>query len=334
MRIKFDFEGGAASFPAVAAERVAKASDTALKLLILLAADEEARSDINAAAAKLMKRLKCSRAELDMALAFWCGAGVADMVDGEESSSDAKDAPSDAKTGEKPAAVQDKNAKKSAKLMRAAGLPDYSSEELVDMLEQNEGSLGLVDEAQRRIGRMFNPREVSILVGLRNYLELDDEYIYVLLEHCARVGKTSMRYVETMAFGLYDENIHDAEALQVRLEEREAYSTLEGKFKSLIGARGRKLGAKEARFLNRWSTEMKYGFDMIELAYDITVDTQHEYNPAYMNGILERWYSAAITTPQQVQEDARSHKAKTQGGSSFDTDEFLEAALKRSYSDA
>ena len=78
---------------------------------------------------------------------------------------------------------------------------------------------------------------------------------------------------------------------------------------------------------------MKYGFDMIEMAYDITVDTQHEYNPAYMNGILERWYSAAITTPEQVREDARSHKAKAQGGSSFDTEEFLEAALRRSYSD-
>ena len=201
------------------------------------------------------------------------------------------------------------------------------------MLENNEGSLGLVDEAQRRIGRMFNTREVSILVGLKNYLELDDEYIYVLLEHCARVGKTSMRYVETMAFGMYDENVHDAEALRVRLEEREAYATLEGKFKSLIGGRSRKLSAKEVRFLNRWSGEMKYGFDMIELAYDITVDVQHEYNPAYMNGILERWYAACITTPEQVREDSQAHKARAQGGSSFDTDEFFEAALKRSYSD-
>ena len=117
------------------------------------------------------------------------------------------------------------------------------------------------------------------------------------------------------------------------LAQRETYATLEGKFKALIGARGRKLSAKEARFLNRWSDEMKYGFEMIEMAYEITVDTQHEYNPAYMNGILERWYSASITTPEDVRRDAESHKTRRQGDSSFNTDEFFEAALKRSYSD-
>ena len=321
MKIKFDFEGDTACFPAAAAARVGKASDIALRLLILLAADESARQDFDAAAERLAKQLKCSRAELDMAMAFWCGAGVADMVEG--------DSPSSAEHDPNPV----ESGKKSAKLMRAAGLPEYSSEELGDMLEQSGGKLQLVDEAQRRIGRMFNPREVSILVGLQNYLELDDQYIYVLLEHCARMGKTSMRYVETVAFGMYDEGVHDAEALAERLAQREAYATLEGKFKALIGARGRKLSAKEARFLNRWSDEMKYGFEMIEMAYEITVDTQHEYNPAYMNGILERWYSASITTPEDVRRDAESHKTRRQGDSSFNTDEFFEAALKRSYSD-
>lgn len=326
MKIKFDFESGTAAIPVAAAERVGKASDTALRLLILLAADESARGDFESAAERLTKQLKCSRAELDMALAFWCGAGVADIDNSEAQERSAEETA-------KPEKPVKTDGKKSPKLMRAAGLPEYSSEELGDMLEQSEGSLGLVDEAQRRIGRMFNTREVAILIGLKNYLQLDDEYIYVLLEHCARVGKTSMRYVETMAFGMYDENVSDAQALKERLAEREAYATLEGKFKSLIGARGRKLGAKETRFLNRWSGEMKYGFDMIELAYDITVDVQHEYNPAYMNGILERWYAACITTPEQVREDSQAHKARAQGGSSFDTDEFFEAALRRSYSD-
>ncbi len=319
MKINFDFEGGSATFPAAAAARVGKASDIAVRLLILLAADESARLDFEAAAPGLMKQLRCSRAELDMALAFWCGAGVADMSQGD--------------TQAEPKQQTTESGKKSPKLMRAAGLPEYSSEELGDMLEQSVGALHLVDEAQRRIGRMFTPREVSILVGLQNYLELDDQYIYILLEHCARVGKTSMRYVETMAFGMYDEGVHDAEALSQRLAQREAYATLEGKFKALIGARGRKLSAKETRFLCRWSEEMKYSFDMIEMAYEITVDTQHEYNPAYMNGILERWYSAAITTPEDVKKDAQAHKTRRQGDSSFDTDEFFEAALRRSYSD-
>jgi len=316
MKVTFDFESGSAAFPKCALARIKKASDTAVRLLIILAADDEARQDIDAAAPRIMKQLGCDRAELDRALAFWCGAGVADTV--EESA---------VKTADKPSETD-------KKLISAGELPDYTMKELGDMLEQNDGSLQLVDEAQRRLGRIMNEREIGIIVGLQNHLELTDEYMYVLLDYCARIGKTSVRYVEKLAFGMYDEGVHDADVLEERLREREEYATLEGKLKALIGARGRKLSAKETRFLNRWALEMKYSFEMIELAYDITVDAQHEYNPAYMNGILEKWYSKSIMTPEQVQAETEQYKKSKQGAmGSFDTDEFFEAALSRSYSD-
>ena len=316
MKVTFDFESGSAAFPKCALARIKKASDTAVRLLIILAADDEARQNIDAAAPRIMKQLGCDRAELDRALAFWCGAGVADTV--EESA---------VKTADKPSETD-------KKLISAGELPDYTMKELGDMLEQNDGSLQLVDEAQRRLGRIMNEREIGIIVGLQNHLELTDEYMYVLLDYCARIGKTSVRYVEKLAFGMYDEGVHDADVLAERLREREEYATLEGKLKALIGARGRKLSAKETRFLNRWALEMKYSFEMIELAYDITVDAQHEYNPAYMNGILEKWYSKLIMTPEQVQAETEQYKKSKQGAmGSFDTDEFFEAALSRSYSD-
>ena len=316
MKVTFDFESGSAAFPKCALARIKKASDTAVRLLIILAADDEARQNIDAAAPRIMKQLGCDRAELDRALAFWCGAGVADTV--EESA---------VKTADKPSETD-------KKLISAGELPDYTMKDLGDMLEQNDGSLQLVDEAQRRLGRIMNEREIGIIVGLQNHLELTDEYMYVLLDYCARIGKTSVRYVEKLAFGMYDEDVHDADVLEERLREREEYATLEGKLKALIGARGRKLSAKETRFLNRWALEMKYSFEMIELAYDITVDAQHEYNPAYMNGILEKWYSKSIMTPEQVQAETEQYKKSKQGAmGSFDTDEFFEAALSRSYSD-
>ena len=320
MKVTFDFESGAASFPKSAITRIKKASDVAVRLLLILAADDEARQDIDAAAPRLIKQLGCDRAELDRALAFWCGAGVTDTAEG--------DCTVDKEKGIEVPSKQER------KLISAGELPDYTMQELGDMLEQNDGSLHLVDEAQRRLGRIMNEREIGILVGLKNHLGLSDEYMYVLFDYCARMGKTSVRYVEKLAFGMYDEDVHDADVLEERLRQREEYATLEGKLKALIGARGRKLSAKETRFLNRWALEMKYSFEMIELAYDITVDTQHEYNPAYMNGILEKWYSKSIMTPEQVQAEAEQYKKSKQGAmGSFDTDEFFEAALSRSYSD-
>ncbi|MGI6167656.1 MAG: DnaD domain protein [Eubacteriales bacterium] len=330
MRIEFDFQSGQAAFPAAAVKCVGRASDIALRLLILLAAEPAYRADFEAHAEEITSLLKCSRKELDMALGFWCGAGIADVSAAKKS--DSAPATTDNTEASTPTS-EIIPPKKTAKLMRAAGLPEYTSEELADMLERDGAALSFVDEAQRRLGRMLNPREISLLIGLRNYLELEDEYIFMLLDYCSRIGKTSIRYIETMAFGLYDDGVTEADALAQALAEREAYRELEGKFKAMIGARGRKLTSKETRFLNRWSVEMKYDFKMIELAYEITVDSQHEYNPAYMNGILERWYAAGITTPKQVEAERAKRKQGIGAGKSYDLDDFFEAALRRSYGD-
>lgn len=356
MKIALDISEGAFSVPAPALKRLKQASSTALRLLLVLASDAAVRENYEAEADRVAALLKCDRAQLDAALAFWCGAGVAETL--EEDEPDAANEAAEAtvtvnapRTAE-PTAEADAvlaadaatqanitvtKPKRNSRLMRAAELPEYTTDELNRMLESNVGSVAMIDEAQRCIGRMFNPREVAVLVGLRSYLELSDEYLYILLEHCARVGKTSMRYVETVAFGMYDEGIHDADALRARLTEKELYSSFEGRFKAMIGGRGRRLSAKESRFVNRWCLEMKYEFEMIELAYDITVDRCHEYNPAYMNGVLERWYAAGIMTPDAVKADAEAHAGANRGGkqdgASFNTDDFFEAALKRSYSD-
>lgn len=455
MKISLDFSEGSLSIPTAAFRRLKRASNTALRFLMVLVSDASVRENFEGEAERVAKLIGCGREELSAALAFWCGAGVAELEDEREAgaagaddtdtqsppgsvdvaakrskarqgsgsvpergaalktekdsvSQDvaaleadepvAKNAAGAGKSADENAVGAGKSADENAagagksaqnaaagagkpadetvagagkpadenaaeaerpivrktKLRRAAEVPDYTTEELNGLLESDLDAVALVDEGQRHIGRMFNPREVAILVGLKNYLGLTNEYIFILLGHCARIGKTSMHYVESTAFGMYDEGIHDADALRAKLAERELYSSFEGRFKTMIGGRGRRLSAKESRFVNRWCLEMKLDFEMIELAYDITVDRCHEYNPAYMNGILERWFADGITTPEAVRADAEAHLKSSGGlpvgaqtgaknaakssradtrGASFDTDEFFEAALKRSYSD-
>lgn len=347
MRIELELSEGTFSVPAQAMKRLKQASGTALRLLLVLASDAAVRKDYEAEADRVAALLKCDRAQLDAALAFWCGAGVAETLEADEADQTNAAAETVEPAAEPTTDVEASTAvstnvtvakpRRDARLMSAAELPEYTTDELNRLLESNVGSVAMIDEAQRCIGRMFNPREVAVLVGLKGYLELSDDYIYILLEHCARMGKTSMRYVEKTAVGMYDEGIHDAETLRERLAEKELYASFEGRFKAMVGGRGRRLTAKESRFVNRWCLEMKYEFEMIELAYDITVDRCHEYNPAYMNGVLERWYAAGIMTPEAVKADAEAHAGAGRGGkqdgASFNTDDFFEAALKRSYSD-
>ena len=76
---------------------------------------------------------------------------------------------------------------------------------------------------------------------------------------------------------------------------------------------------------------------MIKLAYDVTIDTIHEPAPSYVGGVLENWSSEGLKTAEEVEKYLEEKKAKRADvrsfgdTKSFDTDDFFEAAMNRSY---
>ena len=101
----------------------------------------------------------------------------------------------------------------------------------------------------------------------------------------------------------------------------------------MFGMGGRALTTKEKKYIASWIEKMNFSIEMIRLAYDKTVDVTHEPSCAYANGILERWYADGIDTPEKVKDadERRSADKAMSTGSSFDNDDFFEAALRRSY---
>ena len=85
--------------------------------------------------------------------------------------------------------------------------------------------------------------------------------------------------------------------------------------------------------IKSWSEKFSFSRDMIKAAYEISVSRTNEPNMKYANGILENWYAAGYKTPEDVaaaEADRTKNKDNIQT-SSFVTDDFYEAALKRSY---
>ena len=77
--------------------------------------------------------------------------------------------------------------------------------------------------------------------------------------------------------------------------------------------------------------------DIIKLAYEITVNTIKEPTLNYANGILQNWYASELKTEDdinaQLEADAKA-KGEPMAGKSFDSTDFFEAALRRSYGDS
>ena len=343
MEWKWNYGQGVLVLPSTVPE--ADATPEQLRVLLWLASDPT----LFAKPAQLARLAGADRDEIGEILDFWQSVGV--LSDGKEAQESKKaqrkptDKPAKSATAKpmadtkpateaKPAAESKPAAEaKPAFLARADELPNYSTAELSDLLEKSQSLRMLVNEAQNIWGKVFNPYEAQLLVGLSDYLRLDNEYILLLLAHSKRIGKKSLREVERYALRLVDDGVTDAAALEEFVKRTEARLTLQGKIRAMFGLGSRSFTTKENAMLDNWIS-YGYGEDIIRRAYEITVGAINEPSLPYANSILERWHSEGLDTAAQIDaklDAEREKKGQAVMTGSFDTDDFFEAALKRSF---
>lgn len=297
-------------------------NDLRLLLSLYLACDTD-KPDCTAIAEKL----GMSEGELDASIKYWCGAGLIKK---------GKDTQKPKKTENEKKADVTATAHKEGKLEKGSELPSYSSAELSELIEKRKVTAEFIDEAQRIVGRIFNTHEVGILVGIVDYIGFDETSVIIILSEMIKDGKNSLRYAEKLALALYDMEITTSEGMQAYFKAKEENKKTESLVRSMFGMSGRALSATESRFLNSWITKMEYGVDVIRLAYDITVDNTQTTSPSYANAILKKWHELGLRTGHDVEkylEENNKKKSKTEkeSRSSFDTDDFFDAARRRAF---
>ena len=273
--------------------------------------------------------LGISEAELSASVKFWRGAGLLDTS--KRTSKKISDASKQGAEEKKPEKTDIESAHRGGKLERD-DFPSYTTEELTALMKKRSITSDFIGEASRVYGKIFNQHEVEMIVRMIDYIGFDGECVLMLLSFFAKEKKT-LRYIEKTALALYDEGISSAAELQEKLCAMERVRTCEGQIRAMFGMTGRSLTTKEKKYISTWLGKMNFDVEMIRLAYEKTVDATHSPSCAYANGILERWFADGIDTPQKVADadEKRSSAKAAETGSSFDTDDFFEAALKRSY---
>ena len=319
MKLIWNYGTDVLTLPATLPQHLDKATKKDLRVLFALAADPLARIDLDAAVDAAARSLSLSRAEIETSLSFWRGTG---LLLADEASCAAAQQPD-------PAPAQDSAP---VCVVTERGLPVYSSEELAGVLERRREMQALVDECQRAFDKIFNMSEVGMIAGLVDHLGLSAEYILLLLTHCRRMEKKSLRYAEKMAITLHDEGVDSAEELEARLHRIEIMATAMGKIRAMFGLTSRSLTTKEKGMIEKWICTMQYPDEVVQKAYEITIDTINKPAIPYANTILERWYAEGYRTLEDVEKAiAEYRRKKDEGKSSFDVDDFFEAALKRTY---
>lgn len=320
-KIKINYGDLLCVLPAGVLSCVDKAKKFDIKVLLLIASADKYREDNYVS--ELASALNVSDSEIESSISFWRGTGILSLGASESSAA--------GKSATKVELREDGTTPKRAKVSE---IPQYTTKELNALIEKNKYVVGLIDECQNILGKIFTASDIRVIVGLVDYLGLDSDYILVLMHYCARIDQKSMRYIEKLAVSCLDEGFTQASVLQEELYARQERSAVEGKIKSIFGLGTRKLTSKEKKQLDNWINNFKFDFEVIEKAYEITVGATNQPSVPYANAILEKWYADGVRTISDVERIMEERaQAKAESGSSFDLDEFFEAALNRSYSE-
>ncbi len=312
-----NFGGAVINLPHDAVNYLKSATRDELAALIALLAcprggEYESYADEAAGAAGI------TNAQLSAALSFWRGTGII----GFEAEPSREPEPTEAAAKAAPA--------KREAPVKKRGTPEMTGEEAEALIEASPERRSLLDECQQAIGHMFNSTEAAIVLSMREYLGVDDEYILLLVAYCARHGKRGVKYVETMAYSMVERGIETSVQLDEYLSWREASQTTEGKLRTLLGMERSSFSPKQREMFERWSRTFGYGFEMMEAAYNATVDAIGKPSMPYMNKVLESWHSLGYSTPDEVRSGGGGRKPDATG--TFDTNDFFDLAVKRGLS--
>ncbi len=335
MKYKLNYGHSVSAFPSAVLDVLDRAGLCDLRVLMYMCST--GAFDLS----EISKNTGFDESEIKSSLAFWRGAGIISEVTESADKPSKSRATKSAEVKKSTPKREDKTEKNnveplqdtSKKLSRQEGLPSYTSDELSDILEKRKDTALLINECQNIMGKVFNVREVNIIIGLVDYLGLDGEYIMLLLKYCVDAGKKTLHFAEKTAFSLYDSGITDASALAEEFRRREAAASVEGKIRKMFGIGSRALTSREKKEISAWINEMNFSVDIIEKAYEVTVDATGNGSMHYTNSVLERWFAEGLNTIEAVEQSYKKSKSesdKGDGGSSFDTDEFFAAAVRRS----
>lgn len=263
-------------------------------------------------------------AEVAAAIDFWEAAGVIKRDGAGNAQIDTETRPN----------AEPVAARREERPLRPTGeVAKYSAADIANVLELRRELPGLIDECQKALGKVFSSHEVAVIVSMMDYLGIDAEFVIVILNYCRKIDRISIRYAEKIAYTMFDRGIFTATELEQRLAADERAASIESKVRRVFGLKDRSLTTKEVTFIGNWASVMQYDISVIKKAYEITIAAINEPSLPYTNAILEKWHSLGLRTLEDVEralDDRKKDANDVSFGNSFDTDEFFNAALKRS----
>lgn len=178
--------------------------------------------------------------------------------------------------------------------------PSYSQEEIDAVATANKQISGLFYQAEKILNKVLTASDMELIFSFNDWLGLPVEVILMLLTYAAKKGKTTKRYLETVAIDWAEKGIDTFESAEAYVSELEAIDCAEHQVRSILGIYDRGLTTTEKKYIKLWTENMKIPTELISLAYDKTVEYTGKLSWSYMDKMLQNWVESGFETVADV----------------------------------
>ena len=191
--------------------------------------------------------------------------------------------------------------------------PEYQRDDILEKLDSSEDFRMLTTQVERKLGKKLTTADISVLLGLYDYLGLPSDVIFLLVCHCAeriqrRYGegrRPTLRQIEKEGYAWSRMGIDTQSAAAAYLKKYTERQGMVPAYMRALNLGDRLPVASEEKYLSAWQ---EWGFppETVALACDKTVLKCHELKWAYCTAILKRWHEAGLHTLEQIEQRDRS----------------------------
>lgn len=196
----------------------------------------------------------------------------------------------------------------------------YDSKEIANIVNTNSEIKILFDQLELALSRELRFSERCGYINLYEYYGFSVQSIIILVEYCVSIGKSNIRYVETIAKSLFENGLSEYKDVEKEIKRMSASWAYEGKIKSLLGISSN-LSTKQSQIVESWH-QKNFDEELIKAAYDLTLDNTGKLSFPYMNKILTNWDREGVKSPKDIEKSKPAKTNKKSKDKSYNIGDF------------
>lgn len=198
------------------------------------------------------------------------------------------------------------------KPVRKSSIPSGTSynlkpTEIAERVKNSEDVRVMFTMAEASFGRPLNHTEQRSFIWMHDYLGMSADVLVTIAAYCISIDKGNIKYIETLASDWSEKGINTLERVQEEIRTQEEKHSFNGRIMKTFGMT-RRPTAKQQELIDSWKSK-GYSFELIEYAYEKTIEAIDKLNFPYINKILENWYSQGLITKSKIDSESQSRKS-------------------------